>query len=94
MTGIRQLEQRLQAWRGFAGIAGATRTLAAAQSLQWSEAARRAEAHLRRCVALQGAYPQPRPIDGAPTVTLSLIWATHRPVSAVAREFLEIARET
>ncbi len=35
-----------------------------------------------------------RPIDGAPTVTLSLIWATHRPVSAVAREFLEIARET
>lgn len=35
-----------------------------------------------------------RPIQGAPAVTLSVIWATHRPISAVAKEFLKIIRET
>ena len=35
-----------------------------------------------------------KPVDGALHVTLSLIWATHRPVSAGAREFVEIARQT
>ncbi len=34
-----------------------------------------------------------KPVDGAPPVTLSLIWATHRPISAGAREFVEIARQ-
>ncbi|MCA9712087.1 MAG: hypothetical protein KDK70_39995, partial [Myxococcales bacterium] len=32
MSSTRQLEDRLRAWQGFCGIAGATRTLAAAQS--------------------------------------------------------------
>jgi DNA-binding transcriptional LysR family regulator len=35
-----------------------------------------------------------RPVEGAPTVTLSVIWATHRPISAGAKEFLKIVRET
>ena len=33
-----------------------------------------------------------KPVDETPQVTLSLIWATHRPISAGAREFVEMAR--
>ena len=34
-----------------------------------------------------------KPIEGAPTVTVSLVWATHRPISAGARELIELAKE-
>jgi len=70
MTGIRQLEDRQRAWQSFHAIAGATRTLAAAQSLRWSEAARRAETHLARCIALHRAYPDTRSLEGAPRVVV------------------------
>lgn len=72
MSTVRQLEERLGAWRTFRGIAGATRTLAAAQSMHWTEVARRAEAHLARCLALRDAYPGARPLGGAPRLLVGL----------------------
>ncbi|MCA9654273.1 MAG: F0F1 ATP synthase subunit gamma [Myxococcales bacterium] len=72
MSSLQQLEDRLQAWRSFRGIARATRALAAAQSLQWNEAARRAEAHRQRCLAILDAYPGARPSAGAPRIVLGV----------------------
>ncbi|MCX4244903.1 F0F1 ATP synthase subunit gamma [Paraliomyxa miuraensis] len=72
MTTLRQLEDRLRAWQSFRGIAGATRTLAAAQSMHWVEVARRAQAHLARCLALRDAYPGSRPSTDAPRLLVGL----------------------
>jgi F0F1-type ATP synthase gamma subunit len=72
MTSLRQLEERLRAWQSFRGIAGATRTLAAAQSLHWAELVRRTEAHLARCLALCDAYPAARVLPGVPRVLVAL----------------------
>ncbi|MEX1362033.1 MAG: F0F1 ATP synthase subunit gamma [Nannocystaceae bacterium] len=72
MTSLRQLEDRMHAWQSFRGIARATRTLAAAQSLQWNESAHRAEQHLRRCLELRDAYPSAMPPPDAPYVVLGL----------------------
>ncbi len=72
MSSLRQLEERLRAWQSFRGIAGATRTLAAAQSLRWAELVRRAEAHLARCLALRDAYPTARVPPGVPRVLVAL----------------------
>lgn len=72
MSSLRQLEDRLRAWRSFRGIARATRTLAAAQSLHWNEIASRAEAHLRRCLEVHGAYPNAQPPADGPRVVLAI----------------------
>lgn len=72
MSTLRQLEERLRAWQSFRSVAGATRTLAAAQSMHWAELARRAEAHLARCVALRNAYPGARPPSDAPRLLVGL----------------------
>lgn len=72
MTSLRQLEERLQAWRSFRGIAGATRTLAAAQSLHWAELVRHAEAHLAQCLALRDAYLGARVPADAPRILVAL----------------------
>lgn len=72
MSSLRQLEERLRAWQSFRGIAGATRTLAAAQSLHWAELVRRADAHLARCLALRDAYPTARVPQGVPRVLVAL----------------------
>lgn len=72
MTSLRQLEDRLRAWQSFHGIAGATRTLAAAQTLHWTELVRRAEAHLARCLALRDAYAGARVPADAPCVLVGL----------------------
>lgn len=72
MSSLRQLGERLRAWQSFRGIAGATRTLAAAQSLHWAELVRRAEAHLTRCLALRDAYPTARVPPDGPRVLVAL----------------------
>lgn len=72
MSTLRQLEDRLRAWQSFRGIAGATRTLAAAQAMHWAEVARRAEEHLGRCLALRDAYPEARPPAEAPRLLVGL----------------------
>lgn len=72
MTALRQLEERLRAWQSFRSIAGATRTLAAAQSMHWAEVVRRADAHLACCVALRDAYPGARPAADAPRLLVGL----------------------
>lgn len=72
MTSLRQLEDRLRAWQAFRGIAGATRTLAAARSLHWAEIVRRAETHLARCLALRDAYAGARVPADAPCLLVGL----------------------
>lgn len=54
MTGIRRLEQRLEAWSSFRDVAHATRSLAAAQALRWSGHLERASAHLASVQAVEG----------------------------------------
>ncbi len=49
MTALRELEQPLAAWKSFRDIARATRALAAAQALHWTELVHRAEQHLHTC---------------------------------------------
>lgn len=67
MTSVRALESPLKAWRSFRDIARATRTLAAAQALQWTERSHHADEHLAWCEAvtadhpLMGASEAPRP---------------------------------
>jgi F0F1-type ATP synthase gamma subunit len=72
VTSLRQLEERLRAWQSFRGIAGATRTLAAAQALHWAELVRRADAHLARCLALCDAYPAARVPAHLPRMLVAL----------------------
>ena len=72
MTSLRQLEDRLRAWQSFHGVAGATRTLAAAQTLHWTELVRRAEAHLARCLTLRDAYAEARVPAAAPCALVGL----------------------
>ncbi len=72
MTSLRQYEERLRAWQSFRDIAGATRTLAAAQSLHWAELVRRTEAHLARCLALRDAYPSAQVPRDAPRVLVAV----------------------
>ena len=59
MTSVRRLETRLSAWRSFRGVARASRTLAAAQSLYWAEQLGRIERWLIRVDELAVAYPRP-----------------------------------
>lgn len=71
MTSVRALESPLRAWRAFRDIARATRTLAAAQALQWAEQARHADAHLAWCDAAAAICPIPE-IELRPRVVLVL----------------------
>ena len=72
MTSIRSLEAPLRAWRSFRDIARATRTLAAAQALHWSELARRADAHLAWCEAVADEFRPLPALEPGPRVVLVL----------------------
>jgi F-type H+-transporting ATPase subunit gamma len=64
MTSLRALEGPLRAWRSFRDVARATRTLAAARVLQWTEQAHRADDHLAWCEAVAAEYPLALPEPG------------------------------
>ena len=74
MTNLRRLEHEVAAWRSFGGIARASRTLAAAQSLQWEEHRRRVAQFTHEVASLLGADtgPDPRP----PGATAALVIGT------------------
>jgi F0F1-type ATP synthase gamma subunit len=76
MTGHRQLEDRLRAWRSFRGVARATRTLAASQALRWGEHVTRAEAHRAWCAELRRAYA-PAEVTGPTVDVLVAIGSDH-----------------
>lgn len=69
MTSVQRLETRLTAWRSFRGVARASRTLAAAQSLYWAEQLGRVERWLVRVDELAVAYPR-LPQNSAQSVVL------------------------
>ena len=72
MSSLARMRIRLRAWTSFSGIARATRTLAAAQVLQWSEHVRRIGDHARWCTALARAWQCPAPDPDAPLVVLAI----------------------
>lgn len=71
MSRVRALESPLAAWRSFRDIARATRSLAAAQALQWTERCHHAETHLAWCEAVARHAAQP-PASERPRVVLVL----------------------
>ncbi len=72
MTSPRELETRLDAWRGFRDVAHATRSLAAAQVLRWTHHAREAGRHLAWVAALHGRARDLDERRAGPPVVLAL----------------------